>query len=216
MSTPSPTPSAFEFHEAPTQPGLLRPPAPTLLSPLVLVVEDDEDAAAMYTASLEQMGYRTARESSGERGLDAALLLRPFAILMDVAMPGIGGIEATRLIKADPRTGATFVIVVTAHGAKMFGAARDAGCDAYFCKPFNPFALDRILRAQQAPVEERARELASVYKNCACGRAYTFEQWLALPLCGRMHLPDATIELRNCTCESSLAMSIDDDDDDDA
>lgn len=88
-------------------------------------------------------------------------------------MPGIGGIEATRLIKADPRTHDTLVIVVTAYGAKMFGEARDAGCDAYFCKPFNPFALDTILRAQQAPAEPRTHARASVYKKCACGRAYT-------------------------------------------
>ena len=208
---PPSTPSAFEFHEAPTQPGFRRSRGVTPDAPLVLVVEDDEDARNMYTVSLEQMGYRTASESSGEAGVDAAVRLQPSAILMDVAMPGIDGIAATRILKADPRTRAALIIVVTAHGAVKFDAARDAGCDAYFCKPFNPFTLDQVLRTRRSRSERPARS-GPIYKHCACGRLYTLEDWLALPLCGRMHLPpQTTIELRNCVCESSLAMRIDDD-----
>ena len=208
MSDPPSAPSAFAFHEAPTQPRAPRSRPVTPESPLVLVVEDDEDARGMYAASLAEMGYRTASESSGESGLEVALHLRPAAILMDVAMPGIDGIEATRVIKADARTRGALVIVVTAHGAMSFDAARQAGCDAYFCKPFNPFALDRILRARTLATTERTTD-ASTDKHCACGRVYTPEQWLALPLCGRMHLPDGTdVELRNCKCGSSLAMRI--------
>lgn len=211
MSWPPSTPSAFAFHEAPTQPGPRRSRGVTTDAPLVLVVEDDEDTRNMYTVSLEQMGYRTASESCGEAGVDAAIRLQPSAILMDVAMPGMDGIAATRILKADPRTRAALVIVVTAHGAVKFDEARDAGGDAYFCKPFNPFTLDQVLRARRAPSERQARPV-STYKHCACGRLYTLEQWLALSLCGRMHLPPRrTIELRNCACGSSLAMPIDDD-----
>jgi CheY-like chemotaxis protein len=205
-------PSAFEFHEAPTQPDTQGARAPTKDSPLVLVVDDDEDTRAIYTYSLEQMGYRTWTESSGEEGLVAARLLRPFAILMDVAMPGMDGIETTRLLRADPRTHTALIVVVTAHGAVKFSEARRAGCDAYFCKPFNPFALDEVLRTLRTPGEPRPSERATVYKRCGCGRWYTIDQWLALPLCGRMHLPKAaTMELRNCACGSSLAMPLGDD-----
>src|SRR6202035_491809 len=106
----------------------------------VLVVEDDPDTRAMYSECLSHLGYRTATASSGEHAIDQVLRTRPDAVLMDVEMPGIGGLEATRRIKSDPRTRGCLVIVVTAYGAALFAKGRAAGCDAYFCKPFNPFA----------------------------------------------------------------------------
>lgn len=209
MNRSAPSPAAFEFHEAPTQPGIHR--TSTLEPPLVLVVEDDDDTRFIYTQSLEHMGYRTADARSGELGCEAALRLKPSAIVMDVAMPGIGGIEATRRLKADPRTRSMLVIVVTAYGASMFDAARQAGCDAYFCKPFNAFALDSVLQQLRAPPARARRSRSTYVKRCGCGRRYTHDAWLALPLCGRMHVPGAerTIELRNCSCGSSLGVAID-------
>jgi CheY-like chemotaxis protein len=202
----SPSAADFEFHEAPTQPGRRRR-RKALESPLVLVVEDDADSRAIFTQSLTHLGYRVCAARNGEQGVEMARRRRPSAILMDVSMPGIGGIEATRRIKADPRTRGCFVLVVTAHGATMFDEARSAGCDAYFCKPFNAFALDRVLRSLSAPPE---RSRAKVVKRCGCGQSYTRDRWLALPLCGRVHIPGAsrTLELRNCPCGSSIGIAI--------
>jgi two-component system cell cycle response regulator DivK len=204
--------SAFDFHEAPTLPtvptvptGKPRPP-PSPDAPLVLVVDDDEETRGMYAISLELMGYRSSSQASGELGVEAALREAPMAIVMDVAMPGIDGIEATRRIKADPRGRGSFVIAVTAHGTGMFDKARDAGCDAYFCKPFNPFALDAVLRVLRSPPP--GGDPSTILKTCGCGETYTHARWLALPLCGRMHVPggERAIELRNCPCGSSLGI----------
>ncbi len=114
---------------------------------LVLVVDDNADARAMYCEALAQMGYSTCAACDGQRGVDNALRFQPDAILMDVSMPILDGIEATRRIKADPRTRDCIVVLVTAHGAAVLEEARAAGGDACLAKPFNPFALERIFRA---------------------------------------------------------------------
>jgi len=201
--------ATFDLHEAPTLTGRRRGLG---TGPLVLVVDDAPDARDLYAMCLDYLGYRTATATSGVRAVQAALDLLPTAILMDVAMPGdIDGIEATRRIKADPRTRHCLVVVVTAHGASKFGKARTAGCDAYFCKPFNAFALDRVLRMLTTPEERPPRPPTPVVKRCGCGEEYALEKWLRLPLCGRMHSPHTglTVELRNCRCGSSLALSED-------
>ncbi|MEO7111118.1 MAG: response regulator, partial [Polyangiaceae bacterium] len=83
--------AVFGFHEAPTQPASERKKKlHGGQQALVLVVDDDPDARAMYVACLEHFGYRTASESNGEDGVRAAASLKPAAILMDAAMPGIG------------------------------------------------------------------------------------------------------------------------------
>jgi CheY-like chemotaxis protein len=199
--------AAFEAHEAPTVTGWRR--ARAAESPLVLVVEDDLDTRLIYSECLRHLGYRTATAPSGELGIKTALISRPRAIVMDVAMPGIGGIEATRLIKADARTRACLVVVVTAHGAAMFPEARRAGCDAYFCKPFNAFTLDTVLHVlATARARPRRPEPTAIVKRCGCGREYTQDAWLALPLLGRMHTPGGglVVDLRNCACGSSIVL----------
>ena len=203
-------PAALERHEAATVTQRRPVSAPR---PLVLIVDDDPDTRLMYAECLTHLGYRTATEASGEKGVEAALRFRPDAILMDVAMPGIDGIEATRRIKSDARTRACLAIVVTAHGASVFPEARRAGCDAYFCKPFNAFALDSLLRVLATTHARPARPASpmAIVKRCDCGREHTWYGWLALPLLGRMHSPrgGVAIELRNCACGSSIALPAD-------
>jgi two-component system cell cycle response regulator DivK len=204
--TRSTTAAGFGHHEAPT---LTRRRAAGGAPPLILVVEDDPDTRLIYSVSLEHLGYRTEAEASGELGVEAARRSRPEAILMDVAMPGIGGIEATRRIKSDARTRESLVIVVTAHGASMFAEARRAGCDAYFCKPFNAFALDSVLRVlTTVHARPSRRDPSAIVKRCACGREYTQGGWVALPFRGRMHTPrgGTAVELRNCVCGSSIVL----------
>jgi two-component system cell cycle response regulator DivK len=208
---PAPTAATFSFHEAPTlpaRPGSRRGPVD---GRMILIVEDDADTRYIFTECLFHLGYRTASASTGELGVRAALQHRPDAVLMDLSMPGIGGIEATRRIKADPRTRNCLVIVVTAQGPSMFDRSREAGCDAYFCKPFNAFALDRVLRLLGTPGSNGpSRTRKHVVKRCECSREFTFDAWLALPLCGRMHVPasDTVLELRNCPCGSSIVLPV--------
>ncbi len=186
--------------------------------PLVLVVEDDEDTRFLYAESLVRLGYRTAGESDAQGGIDAAFRLRPDAILMDLAMPGMTGVEAIRTLKADPRTSRCLIVVVTGSGMKWFAEARAAGCDAFFGKPFDPSALEHVLRTLPSSPEPPVAALPrGVIKRCSCGREYTRSQWLGLPRCGRMHLArrDTVVELRNCPCGSSLSLQLEGAADDD-
>jgi two-component system cell cycle response regulator DivK len=177
----------------------------------VLVIEDDPDARLVYAECLTGLGYLAAAEASGEQGVEAAFRAPPDAILMDLEMPGMGGIEATRRIKADARTRDCLVIVVTGYGATMFAEARKAGCDAYFCKPFDAVALDEVLRVLTTVRGPVRPSPTAIVKQCGCGREYTHDQWVALDLCGRIHVPGGGIalELRNCVCGSSIAVRSD-------
>ncbi len=205
-----PTPTRSEPDPAPRPQG---PPGPAAEAPLVLVVEDDEDTRFLYMAELARMGYRTAGECDGARGVEATLRLLPTAVLMDVGLPVLNGIEATRRIKEDPRTRGCLVLVMTGNGIKSLDEARAAGCDAFFRKPFDPAAIDKFLRkltcsADQALVHVRPE----MVKECTCGRQFSLAQWLELPAGGRMHVPQrgVVIELRTCTCGSSLTVELDD------
>jgi CheY-like chemotaxis protein len=189
--------SAFDAHEAPT----LREgddPRPGRRSLLILVVDDDSDMREMHCVAVGQLGHRTLACSNGREAVLADQRYRPDVILMDVAMPELDGIEATRLIKAD-RTD-VFIVVMTAYGdQRYFDAAFDAGCDAFLCKPFNPFVLGDMIDAYC-----RRRDMPIV-KTCGCGKSYTIVQWSALPYVGAM----GDTELRNCHCGSSLALTVD-------
>jgi CheY-like chemotaxis protein len=186
-------------------------PAPTPIGPLVLIVDDDDDTRFLYAESLQALGYRTAGEADAERGIAAAFRLLPDAIVMDIGMPGMSGIEATRALKADPRTSRCIVVVVTGSGMKWFDAARAAGCDAYFGKPFDPAVLDYVLRAGPSSSTLPVELPRHVVKRCSCGRDFTLAQWLTLARGGRMNLSrrESVVELRHCVCGSSMVLRVD-------
>jgi CheY-like chemotaxis protein len=180
--------------------------------PLILIIEDDEDTRFLYAESLEHLGYRAVGEGNAARGIEAAIRLRPDAILLDLSMPGMSGIEAIRELKADPRTRDCLIVVVTGSGMKWFVAARDAGCDVFCGKPFDPSAIAHVLPVRRRPDGEPSepRLPPDAVKRCSCGREHTRAQWAALARCGRMHLVrrHAVLELRNCDCGSTLALQI--------
>jgi len=72
--------------------------------PLVLVVEDYQDAREMYAAYLQFSGYRVAEATNGIEAIERANELMPDIILMDLALPKMDGWEATRRLKLDDRT----------------------------------------------------------------------------------------------------------------
>jgi len=104
--------------------------------PLVLVVDDYADARAMYAAWLEVSGFRVAEAATAADALALAEAEPPAAILMDLSLPGLDGLEATRRLKAHPRTAAVPVLAITGHvESRVSEAARAAGCDAFIVKP---------------------------------------------------------------------------------
>jgi two-component system cell cycle response regulator DivK len=111
-------------------------------APLVLVVEDYQDAREMYAEYLRFAGFRVAEARNGVEALEKASALSPDIILMDLALPRMDGWEATRRLKADDRTRAIPVVALTGHAlAGHAEGARQAGCDAFVTKPCLPDAL---------------------------------------------------------------------------
>jgi two-component system cell cycle response regulator DivK len=111
-------------------------------NPLVLVVEDYQDAREMYAAYLQFSGYRVAEAANGVEALEKTRELMPDIILMDLALPKMDGWEATRRLKADERTKHIPIVALTGHAlAGHAEGARQAGCDAFVTKPCLPDAL---------------------------------------------------------------------------
>lgn len=107
--------------------------------PLVLVVDDYADAREMYVEYLSMSGFRVAEAADGRAAVEKTKELHPDVILMDLSLPVIDGVEATRQIKTDPETKATHVIALTGHSEKEHTtAAREAGCESFVLKPCLP------------------------------------------------------------------------------
>ncbi|MGH2386096.1 MAG: response regulator, partial [Candidatus Limnocylindria bacterium] len=114
-----------------TQPATVEPDDGQ--GPLVLVIEDDVDAAQLLRVQLHQAGYRVAVAADGESGLQTAHTLAPAAILLDVLLPGLDGWEVLRRLRADPTTGAIPVMVITIVDNAALGLA--LGAVDYLVKP---------------------------------------------------------------------------------
>ena len=110
--------------------------------PLVLVVEDYQDAREMYAAYLQFSGYRVAEATNGLEAIDRANELMPDIILMDLALPKMDGWEATRRLKMSEATRHIPIVALTGHAlAGHAEGARQAGCDSFVTKPCLPDAL---------------------------------------------------------------------------
>lgn len=104
--------------------------------PLVLVVEDNSANMTLATGLLEAAGYGVLQAWTGEQGVRMARAFRPALILMDIALPGMDGLEATRILKDDPRTKDIPVLAVTALAMQVNREeALKAGCSGYITKP---------------------------------------------------------------------------------
>ena len=141
----------------------MRPSRPRREQPLVLVVEDYQDAREMYAAYLQFAGYEVAEAADGVEAIDKTRELLPDIVLMDLALPRMDGWEATRRLKSDPRTKHIPVVALTGHAlAGHAEGAREAGCDAFVTKPCLPDALveeiKRLLDSQSAKSDNLTRK----------------------------------------------------------
>ena len=115
---------------------------------IVLIVDDTADVRELYSEYLTARGFRVATASDGDSGIAAALRYHPDVIVMDLAMPWVDGITATRRLKADPRTRKVPVIVLTGYAYRAIDqGALEAGAAAFLTKPCLPEDLEtQILR----------------------------------------------------------------------
>lgn len=104
--------------------------------PRILVVEDNPDNMLLTVMLLESVGHEVLSAIDAEAGLTLARGERPDLILMDIQLPGMDGLEATALLKADPATRGIPVVALTALAMKGDEERiRAAGCDGYIAKP---------------------------------------------------------------------------------
>jgi CheY-like chemotaxis protein len=109
---------------------------------LILVVDDSADNVAMISLDLQQQGYRVVTASNGEDAITVATQMMPNLILMDINLPTLDGLGATRRIRENEALREVPVIAITAFGTEGFQrAAYDAGVSGYLTKPLD---LDRM------------------------------------------------------------------------
>ena len=124
-------------------------------APLILVVDDYQDAREMNAEYLHFSGFRVAEARNGNEALEQAFALKPDLILMDLSLPGMDGWEATRVLKADDRTRNIPVVALTGHAlAGASEGAKKAGCDSFVTKPCLPDDLVVEVRRMLGTVKQ--------------------------------------------------------------
>ncbi|MFL6209665.1 MAG: response regulator [Pyrinomonadaceae bacterium] len=114
---------------------------------LILVVDDMVDNLVIVSLNLQQQGYRVVTAANGEEAIRVAALSRPDLILMDIGMPQLDGLEATRKIRETEILRTVPVIAVTAFSTDGFRrAAYDVGFDGYLVKPIDFARLYELIR----------------------------------------------------------------------
>ena len=105
---------------------------------LVLVVDDSIDNLTLLSLDLQQNGYRVVTASNGQEAVRVAAMINPHLILMDLAMPGVDGLESTRQIRLNEDLKDIPVIALTAFNTAGFRrAAHESGFDGYLTKPID-------------------------------------------------------------------------------
>lgn len=111
----------------------------------ILLADDEETVRSLVAATIrDDSQYMLLEARDGTEALDIARREKPDLILLDIVMPGMTGFEVCRLLKADPATQKTAIIMLTAlaqDADRELG--RKVGADGYFSKPFSPTALIR-------------------------------------------------------------------------
>lgn len=112
----------------------------------VLLVEDTEDNRQMMRSLLEMSGYRVVEATNGREAVEIASEVRPRIILMDLSLPFIDGLAATRRIRGLPSLRNVPIVAVSAHDTADFHSeALAAGCNAYITKPIDYSELEDVV-----------------------------------------------------------------------
>jgi two-component system cell cycle response regulator DivK len=113
----------------------------------ILLVEDNEFNRKIVRDLLARQPYGLLEALDGEAGVEAARREKPDLIIMDVQLPKLSGLDATRRIRAEPETAKIPIIVVTSFALSGDDKkAMDAGASAYLAKPYSPRQLLDAIR----------------------------------------------------------------------
>ena len=113
----------------------------------ILYVEDNDMNRKIVRDLLKRTKYNLVEAHDGEAGVAKALEIRPDLILMDIQLPKISGLEATRRLRADAATAATPIVAITSFALSGDDQkAKEAGATAYLAKPYSPLDLLSLIR----------------------------------------------------------------------
>jgi len=119
---------------------------------VILVVDDAADNLALLSLDLQQIGYRVVTATNGEEAVSVASAIRPNLILMDISMPRLDGLGATRKIREIDSLREVPVIAITAFDTDGFKrAAYDAGVSGYLTKPIDFDRMHQLIGRLLAP-----------------------------------------------------------------
>jgi CheY-like chemotaxis protein len=122
----------------------------TFVTGLVLVADDDGDSRATYAEHLRRVGFAVIEASDGQAALDAACASSPDVIVLDLEMPVMDGWEAMRALRADARTRAIPVVVMSGYASTDVGAGAAGDCDVFLTKPCGPDVLTGVIESLHA------------------------------------------------------------------
>ena len=120
----------------------------------ILIIEDNPFNMELVAIVLEAVGYDVLQAATAELGISIARSRQPDLILMDIGLPVMDGLEATRILKGESGTQSIPIIALTAHAMKGDEElAHAAGCDGYLPKPVNtrelPDVVSRFLTSSE-------------------------------------------------------------------
>jgi two-component system cell cycle response regulator DivK len=114
----------------------------------VLIIEDNAENRRLFQAILKLEGVHVLEADGAQVGLELAGRELPDLILMDIHMPEMDGLTATRLLRANPTTAAIPIVAVTASVmSRDKGKITEAGCDGHIAKPIDPFLFPQQIAA---------------------------------------------------------------------
>jgi len=124
--------------------------------PVVLIAEDTFDTRELYELYLTRRGFRVQTVVDGEAAVETALESQPDVMVLDLSMPRLDGVAATRRLKQDARTRHIPVIILTGYPHKAIQqGALEAGAEAFLPKPCLPEDLEQQIRKCLASAPER-------------------------------------------------------------
>ena len=130
-------------HETLTMSSSLNPEGPRT----ILIVDDFDDTRLLLRTWLQKKGYQVFEAENGKQAIVEVENRHPDLIIMDVEMPELDGLSATRKIRSLTEFADVPILAVSAYGADQFRAnALAAGCNEYVSTPFEPEELEQIIR----------------------------------------------------------------------
>jgi two-component system cell cycle response regulator DivK len=114
----------------------------------ILVVDDFDDTRLMMRLWLQKRGYRVIEAADGLQALEVARRESPHLVIMDIEMPEMDGLAATRQIRSEEGLRDVPIVAVSAYGEEHWrDRALEAGCNEYVSTPFEPKELDSLIKS---------------------------------------------------------------------